>query len=88
MHWTVILFLISLIINGIIAYILHNSHFNKHYGDEPFKLPLIIWIIVGIVTIIPVLNVTATVFFIFLTIRAYSNADIITNDDFWLTKEY
>lgn len=84
MHWTVILFLISLIINGIIAYILHNSHF----GDEPFKLPLIIWIVAGIVTIIPVLNIIATVFFIFLTIQAYSNADIITNDDFWLTKEY
>ena len=88
MHWTVILFLISLIINEIIAYIFHNSHYDKRYGDEPFKLPLIIWILVGIVTIIPVLNITATVFFIFLTIQAYSNADIITNDDFWLTKEY
>ena len=64
MHWTVILFLISLIINGIISYILRNSH----YGDEP-----IIWILAGIVTIIPVLNIIATVFFIFLTIQAYSN---------------
>ena len=87
MHWTVILFLISLIINGFIAYILHNSHFNN-CENEPFKLPLIIWILAGIVTIIPILNIIATVFFIFLTIQAYSNADIITNDDFWLTKEY
>jgi hypothetical protein len=67
---------------------LHNSHYNKHCGDEPFKLPLIIWILVGIVTIIPVLNIIATVFFIYLIIQAYSNMDIVTNDDFWLTKEY
>ena len=88
MHWTVILFLISLIINGIIAYILHNSHYDKRHGGDPFKLPLIIWIVVGIVTIIPVLNIIATIFFIFLTIQVYSNMDVITNDDFWFTKEY
>ena len=88
MHWIVILFLISLIINGIIAYILHNSHYDKKYGGDPFKLPLIIWIVAGIVTIIPVLNILVTIFFIFLTIQAYSNMDVVTNDGFWLTKEY
>ena len=88
MNWMIILFLISLIINGIIAYILHNSHYDKRYGGDPFKLPLIMWILAGIVTIIPVLNIIATIFFISLIIRAYSSMDIVTNDDFWLTKEY
>ena len=88
MNLVIILFLISLVINGIIAYILRNSHYDKKYGGDPFKLPLIIWIFVGIVTIIPIINTVSSVFFIYLTIRAYSNMDIVTNDDFWLTKEY
>ena len=88
MNLIIILFLTSLIINGIIAYILHNSHYDKRYGNDPFKLPLIIWIFIGILTIIPVINTISSVFFIYLTIRAYSNMDIVTNDDFWLTKEY
>lgn len=87
MHWTVILFLISLIINGIIAYLLHNSH-NGYREGEPFKMPLILWISIGISTIIPVLNTIASIFYIVFTIRAYADGDVEVNDNFWLTKEY
>ena len=55
MDWRVIIFLISLCINGILAYILRNSHYG--FGDKkPFKMPLIAWIVLGIFTIIPVVN--------------------------------
>lgn len=87
MHWTVILFLISLIINGIIAYLLHNSH-NGYGKGGPFKMPLIFWILIGISTIIPVLNTIASIFYIVFTIRAYADGDVEVNDNFWLTKEY
>ena len=87
MHWTVILFLISLIINGIIAYLLHNSHNGYEEGDF-FKMPLILWILIGISTIIPVLNTIASIFYIVFTIRAYADGDVELNDNFWLTKEY
>ena len=87
MHWTVILFLISLIINGIIAYLLHNSH-NGYVEGEPFKIPLILWILIGISTIIPVLNTIASIVYIVFTIRAYADGDVEVNDNFWLTKEY
>lgn len=87
MHWTIILFLISLIINGIIAYLLHNSH-NGYGKGEPFKMPLVFWILIGISTVIPVLNTLASVFYIAFTIRAYADGDVEVNDDFWLAKEY
>ena len=87
MHWTLILFLISLIINGIIAYLLHNSHNGYEEGDL-FKMPLILWILIGISTIIPVLNTIASIFYIVFTIRAYADGDVELNDNFWLTKEY
>lgn len=87
MHWTVILFLISLVINGIIAYFLHNSHIG-YRKSESFKMPLILWILIGISTIIPILNVFTSIFYIVFTIRAYADGDVEVNDDFWLAKEY
>lgn len=86
MHWTVILFLISLVINGILAYILHNSH--SGYGDEPVTLPLILWILFGILTFIPVVNTITSLVCSIITGIAYGGGDIETNDDFWLTKRY
>ena len=80
-------FLISLCINGIVAYILRNSH----YGDRnktSFKMPLIMWIIFGILTIIPVINNIASLTIVVFTLFAYCDGELETNDDFWLTKEY
>lgn len=83
----IILFLISLIINGILAYILHNSHVN--YGKcKPFTLPLILWIAFGITTFIPIINIVASIIYIIIAGISYGQCDIETNDDFWLTKRY
>lgn len=86
MHWTIVLFLISLIINGIIVYLLRNSH--DYYDDEPIKFPLIIWILIGILTCIPVINSIGSIIFIVFTITNYGEGDIELNDDFWLTQKY
>ena len=87
MHWTIVLLLISLIINGILFYVIRNSHWS--YGKrETFKLPLILWILIGISTIIPVVNTVTTIIYIIATWMSYANCDLETNDDFWLTKEY
>jgi hypothetical protein len=51
-------------------------------------MPLIFWILIGISTIIPVLNTLASIFYIVFTIRAYADGDVEVNDNFWLTKEY
>ena len=85
MHWTIILFLISLIINGIIVYLVRNSH---DYRDRPFKFPLIIWILVGISTFVPIVNSIGSLVLIIITIAGYSEGDIEFNDDFWLIQEY
>ena len=87
MHWTIILFLISLCINGILAYILRNSHYG--FGDKkPFKMPLIMWIALGILTTIPVVNNTLSLISIVFVCNLYCDGELETNDDFWLTKEY
>lgn len=86
MHWTLILIIISLIINGIIIYLLRNSH--SYYDNEPIKFPLIIWILIGIATIIPIINSIGSIILIVFAITNYSEGDIEFNDDFWLTKEY
>ena len=86
MHWTIVLFLISLIINGIIIYLLRNSH--DYYDNKPIKLPLIIWILIGISTCIPVINSIGSIILIVFAITNYSEGDIEFNDDFWLTQEY
>lgn len=86
MHWTIILFLISLIINGIIIYLLRNSH--EYYDNEPIKFPLIIWILIGISTFIPVVNSIGSIIFIIFAIVNYSEGAIELNDNFWLTQEY
>lgn len=86
MHWTIILFLISLVINGIIVYLLRNSR--DYYSNESVKFPLIIWILIGISIFIPVVNSIGSIIFIIITVVGYSEGDIEFNDDFWLTKEY
>lgn len=86
MHWTIILFLISLVINGIIVYLLRNSH--DYYDNELIKFPLIIWILIGIATIIPIINSIGSIILIVFAIANYGDGTIEFNDDFWLAKEY
>lgn len=86
MHWTIILFLISVIISGIIANLLHNSHYYRN-GD-PFKLPLLLWIIFAAITLIPIANCIACILYIIILSCAYSDDEIEFNEDFWLAKMY
>ena len=87
MHWTLVLILISLIINCILAYVLHNSHLC--YGrTEPFKMALVWWVLVGVSTLIPVVNIIATILYVILTCMTYANEEIELNEDFWLAKKY
>ena len=86
MHWTIILFLISVIISGIIAHLLHNSHFYR--SGDPVKLPLILWIIFAAITLIPVVNCIACLINIVMICVAYCDDEIEFNDNFWLAKMY
>lgn len=86
MHWTVILFLISVIISGIIAHLLHNSHYYR--DEDPVKFPLIVWIVYVAITLIPVVNCIACLIYIIGICGAYCDKDIEFNEDFWLAKMY
>lgn len=65
---------------------MRNSH--DYYSNKPIKLPLIIWILIGISTCIPVINSIGSIILIVFAIVNYSESDIEFNDDFWLTQEY
>ena len=82
----IILFLISLVVNGLLAYTLHNSHWD--YGDEPFTLPLILWILIGISTVIPVVNTITTIIYVVIAAIKFDDGDLEINTDFWLAKRY
>lgn len=51
-------------------------------------MPLIVWIAVGILTTIPVVNSIVSLVSIVFIFNLYFNGELETNDDFWLTKEY
>lgn len=85
MSWILIMFIITLIINVFILYLLRNSHdFNK----EPIKFPLFIYLVEAIILLIPILNAISTIFFIICVITAYGEVSIEFNEDFWLAKKY
>lgn len=86
MHWTVILFLISAIVSGIVAHLLHNSHCYRN--EDPIRLPLILWFIFAVITLIPVINCIACIIYIIMLGMAYGDDDIELNEDFWLAKKY
>lgn len=86
MSWTLILFIITLIINVVILYLLRNSH--KYNCEEPIKFPLFIYLLEIIILFIPILNVIVTIVLTFMIIAAYIESDIEFNKDFWLAKKY
>jgi heme/copper-type cytochrome/quinol oxidase subunit 2 len=86
MSWTSILFIITLIINVVILYLLRNSH--EYNCEEPIKFPLFIYLLEIIILFIPILNVIVTIVLTFMIIAAYIESDIEFNKDFWLAKKY
>jgi RsiW-degrading membrane proteinase PrsW (M82 family) len=86
MSWISILFIITLIINVFILYLLHNSH--ERNDKEPIKFPLFMYLLGIIVLLIPILNVAVTIFVICIIIANYEEGNIKLNEDFWLAKKY
>jgi RsiW-degrading membrane proteinase PrsW (M82 family) len=86
MSWISTMFIITLIINVFILYLLHNSH--ERNDKEPIKFPLFAYLLGMIVLLIPIVNVTATIVVICGITAAYIESDIEFNKDFWLAKKY
>lgn len=86
MSWISIMFIITLLINVFILYLLHNSH--ERNSKEPIKFPLFVYLLGIIVLLIPILNAAATITVICGTITAYDDGNIKFNEDFWLAKKY
>jgi hypothetical protein len=80
------MFIITLIINVFILYLLHNSH--ERNDKEPIKFPLFVYLLGMIVLLIPILNAAATIVLICGIIAAYDDGNIKLNEDFWLAKKY
>lgn len=85
MHWILITILISLCVNIILAFLLHNSN---TYEDDPFKMPLIIWLLFIIITFIPIANVITSGVSVIITIMAYASGEIELKETCWLMKRY
>lgn len=80
------MFIITLIINVVILYLLRNSH--EFNGKEPLRFPLFIYLLGVIVLLIPILNAAATIILTIGTITAYAEENIELNENFWLAKKY
>ena len=86
MSWISIMFIITLIVNVFILYLLHNSH--ERNNKEPIKFPLFVYLLGVIVLLIPILNAAVTIVVICGIIAAYEEGNIKFNKDFWLAKRY
>lgn len=86
MSWISIMFIITLIINVVIVYLLHNSH--ERNNKEPIKFPLFIYLLGIIILFVPILNAAATIVVICILISTYEEGNIKLNEDFWLAKKY
>ena len=80
MSWIWILFIITLIINVFIIYLLHNSH--ESNNKEPIKFPLCMYLLGIIILLVPILNIAATIIVICGTIASYEEKIIKFNEDF------
>ena len=86
MSWIWILFIITLIINVVILYLLRNSH--EYNSKEPLRFSLFIYLLGIIILFIPVLNAIGTIVLTCGIIAAYDDGNIKLNEDFWLAKKY
>ena len=85
--------LIILVINALCIYIVHNSEikvgirskWNSEY--EPFKLPIILWLVIFIVMFIPIVNVVAIIIYISILGYDYSDGTLKLKENFWLSKK-
>ena len=86
MNVPIILFIISLTVASIALYLVKNSHFYR--DDESIKLPLGLWILILLATLIPVLNIILCILGVFFLFTLYQEEELEFNEDFWLLKKY
>lgn len=79
-------YLVVLIINAIIIYLVRNSHFYREV--QPVKFSLIVWVLYGAFLLVPILNLIITIICAIVVIKGYLSQDLILNDDFWLNQKY
>lgn len=83
-----ILLLITLVVNTLCIYTVHNSEKKvKEYKYEPFKLPLILWLVIFIVMFIPGVNIIAVITHMILLGVSYGDETLRLNENFWLAKK-
>ena len=81
-----LLILIPLIISLLEMFIVHNC---KHYNGDPFKLPLIIWLLWLILSIIPIVNIVLVVIVGVILICNLGEGDLeLLYNNHWLLKKY
>lgn len=82
----IILFIISITITFISLYLVKNSHF--YQDEEPVKLPLALWILLILITLLPVINIISCILGIIYLASLYEDRDLEFDKDFWLMKRY
>lgn len=82
--------LICIILHILLAIVLKCC--NDYYTDEHVKLPLKLWILWGIITLIPVLSGLAVIVVGVIMIVSASDGDIYwgfkLDENHWLNREY
>lgn len=86
MEVPIILFTISITITCIALYLVKNSHFYR--DEESVKLPLGLWILLILITFIPVINIIICIIGIAFLFNLYEERDLEFNEGFWLMKKY
>ena len=95
MSLSTILLLITLVVNALCIYTVHNSEkriqipskWEIKYTYEPFKLPIILWLVIFIVMFIPAINIIAATVHVILLGVSYGEETLRLNENFWLSKK-
>ena len=84
MYWF-ILALICVLINSLLGYCYHISETRQ---GEPCQLPRIVWIMYGVVSLIPICNIVITLALIIYLFIGYIDNDYRISEKYWLGKKY
>lgn len=93
MSLSTILLLITLVVNALCIYTVHNSEkrvtprWNNKHIYESFKLPVILWLVIFIVMFIPGVNIIAVIIHVILLGVSYGDETLRLNENFWLAKK-
>lgn len=77
--------LVCILVNSLLGYCYHISETSQ---GKPCQLPIIVWIICGIVSLIPICNIVLTVILIIYLLTSYLDEDYHISEKHWLGKKY